>query len=72
MTIKEIKQTAFAKRLLSQSQIDAKFHIWECLISGPVDNMAWELLEATRGTKEIYGRDVEKAISEMLMTLKAA
>lgn len=72
MTIHEIKKTPFAKWLLKQGRKDASFHLWQCLTAGSPDNLAWDLLEATRGTKELYGNQVREAVAEMLSALAAA
>lgn len=70
MTILEIKQTAFSKWLLSQSRSEARQHIWECLNTGPKDNLAWDLWESVHGEDRTDNLSV--AIDEMLDALKAA
>lgn len=49
MTLHEIKQTGFGKWLLLQSEREAELHLWECLSSGPADNLGWSLFQTVHG-----------------------
>lgn len=72
MSLKEIKATAFAKWLLSQSRAEAVAHLWECLATGPKPNMAWDLWKAVHGDKRIPPSQLETHLDKMLAALEAA
>lgn len=69
MTIEEIKQSAFGRWLVSQPRNEALAHIWECLHTGPVDNMAWDLLETVFGERRLPS-PLSPAIGRMLDSLE--
>lgn len=64
MDLKELKNTAFGKWIMSQNSNVARFHIYECLTTGPTDNMAWDLVEITNGTKDFPAKQIESVINK--------
>lgn len=67
MNLKELRQTAFAKWLSTQSQLDQVSHMFECLKkSNSSDNMAWDLMIAVHGDNfEITGKTILQALIEL-------
>lgn len=64
MTIQEIKSTAFGKWLMQQDRQEAVLHLWECLTHGKPDNLAWDLVELTNGTKDFPAKEIEAVINK--------
>lgn len=71
MRVEEIKQTAFAKYLLSVPRQTAIRHIGDCISEGVSDSLVWDLLEATEARLgKDAGRSLYETADEMLKTLE--
>lgn len=64
MDLKSIKATAFGKWLIQQDRQQACLHIWDCLTQGQTDNLAWDLVEITNGTKDFPAKQIEAVINK--------
>lgn len=73
MSLHEIKKTAFAKWLLLQSEQEAMLHLWQCLTSGPKDNMVWDLFTVVHGKHwKAEPEDLKPMLRKALSELRAA